>query len=136
MDKMAGQNKTRPRGFTLVELLVVILIVAILMAVAMPLYLDAVTRSKRTACRSNMQTIATAEQAYRARNLPTHNFTSNLANLGLDPSVVCVDGGTYSVAVSTGTQTAQNGNVVPDGGLIITCSIPEHGIFAPSIDGE
>ena len=51
-------------GFTLIELLVVILILAILMAIALPLYLRAVKDSERQTCRSNMQTIAIACQAY------------------------------------------------------------------------
>ena len=55
-------------GFTLIELLVVILILAILMAIALPLYLRAVRDSQRQTCRSNMQTIANAEQAYRVRS--------------------------------------------------------------------
>jgi len=58
------------RGFTLIELLVVILILAILMAIALPLYLRAVRDSNRQTCRSNMQTIANACQAYKVRNVP------------------------------------------------------------------
>src|SRR5215468_8161298 len=50
-------------GFTLIELLVVVLILAILMAVALPLYLNAVADSSRKTCRANMQTIANAVQA-------------------------------------------------------------------------
>ena len=60
-------------GFTLIELLVVILILAILMAIALPLYLRAVKDSERQTCRSNMQTIAIACQAYKVRN-PAHLY--------------------------------------------------------------
>jgi len=60
----------RKGGFTLIELLVVILILAILMAVALPLYLRAVRDSNRQTCRSNMQTIANALQAYKVRSVP------------------------------------------------------------------
>jgi type IV pilus assembly protein PilA len=56
------------KGFTLIELLVVILILAILMAIALPLYLRAVADSERQTCRTNMQTIATALQAYRVHS--------------------------------------------------------------------
>lgn len=54
------------QGFTLMELLVVVLILAILMAVALPLYLRAAEDSARKVCRANMQTIANAVQAARA----------------------------------------------------------------------
>jgi type IV pilus assembly protein PilA len=56
------------KGFTLIELLVVILILAILMAIALPLYLRAVVDSERQTCQTNMQTIATALQAFRVRD--------------------------------------------------------------------
>ena len=60
----------RQGGFTLIELLVVILILAILMAIALPLYLRAVRDSNRQTCRSNMQTVANALQAYKVRSVP------------------------------------------------------------------
>ena len=56
------------KGFTLIELLVVVLILSILMAVALPLYLSAVSDSQRKTCRANMQTIANAVQAARVKN--------------------------------------------------------------------
>ncbi len=124
----------RRKGFTLIELLVVILILAILMAVALPLYLGAVSDSQTKTCRANMQTIANAEAAYKTSN-PLHTYSTNLSdllpNLGSIP--VCPSGGTYSVVISNGSQTS-NGATVPAGGLIVSCTI--HGTFAPGIDSQ
>ncbi|MGC8668713.1 MAG: prepilin-type N-terminal cleavage/methylation domain-containing protein [Chthonomonadales bacterium] len=122
-------------GFTLIELLIVILILAILMSVALPLYLGAVADSQLKVCRANMQTIANAEVAYRTSST-AHTFTTVLTdlntNLGAVP--VCPSGGTYSVQISNGTLTAQNGTTVPAGMLVISCSAAGHGKFAPGID--
>jgi prepilin-type N-terminal cleavage/methylation domain-containing protein len=129
--------KQRSRGFTLIELLIVILVLAILMAVALPQYLAAVAHSEVTVCRSNMQTIANAEQAYRARN-PQHVYTTNLSDLPIDLGAipVCPRNGVYSVVISDGSQTANNGLIVPAGFVIVRCSLASHGVFAPGVDSE
>src|SRR5262252_9979520 len=121
---MRSRRTLRSRkAFTLIELLIVILILAILMAVALPLYLAAVSDSQIKTCRANMQTIANAEQAWKTSN-SAHTYTTTLsdlnANLGSTP--ICPSGGTYSVAISTGASTAQNGSTVPSGGIVISCS--------------
>ena len=66
------------RGFTLVELLVVILILAILMAVALPLYLASIKNSTRRVARANMKTLTTANVAYR---LQKEEFTESIGDL-------------------------------------------------------
>lgn len=131
------------KGFTLIELLIVILVLAILMAVALPLYLAAVADSQLKTCRSNMQTIANAEAAYKTQSTG-HVFTTVLsalnANLGSTP--ICPSAGTYSVVISDGTATANNGTtVVPAGGLVVKCNFAPtggtaHGVFAPGIDSQ
>jgi type IV pilus assembly protein PilA len=125
------------RGFTLIELLIVILVLSVLMAVALPLYVAAVTQSERTVCRSNMQTIANGEQAFRARD-SQHQYTTNLSQLPLDLGSIpiCPHGGSYSVEISDGTATANNGQLVQAGSVVVHCSVPTHGVFAPSIDSE
>jgi type IV pilus assembly protein PilA len=139
---LTGGPARRNRGaFTLIELLIVILILAILMAVALPLYLAAVSDSQVKTCRSNMQTIANAEQAWKTAN-SAHTYTTTLSdlnsNLGATP--VCPSGGSYSVAISTGASTANNGSTVPSGGIVVSCSYgtgsTAHGVFAPGIDSN
>src|SRR5437764_3185101 len=80
---MGYRNRTAFRAFTLIELLIVILILSILMAVALPLYLNAVSDTDMKTCRTNMQTISNAEIAYKTR-VATHTFTTNLALLAPD----------------------------------------------------
>ena len=53
---------------------------AILMAVALPLYLAAVSDSQVKTCRANMQTIANAEAAYKT-STATHVYTTALTDL-------------------------------------------------------
>ena len=131
-------EKRRPsRGFTLIEVLIVILILAILMAVALPLYVGAVTESEVKTCRSNMFSIASAEQAYKTR-ISTHTYTTNMTDLqpDLGSTPICPRAGMYSVTISDGTATANNGQTVPDGGQIVHCSAAGHGVFAPGVDSR
>ena len=135
--KLFRRNRNR-KGFTLIELLIVILVLAILMAVALPLYLSAVSDSQLKTCRSNMQTIANAEQAYKTSD-PGHVYTTNIADLNpnLGSTPICPSAGTYAVAISTGASTANDGvTTVPNGGLVISCTATGHGVFAPGIDAE
>jgi len=137
MTRSWNRSRSKRRGFTLIELLIVILVLAILMAVALPLYLAAVSDSQVKTCRANMQTISNAEAAYKTSNA-AHTYTTTLSNLNanLGATPVCPNGGTYSVVISTGASTANNGTTVPAGGLVVACSTTGHGVFAPGIDSQ
>jgi type IV pilus assembly protein PilA len=111
--------RKRRKGFTLVELLVVVLILAILMAVAIPAYLSAVHESQRRTCRANMQTLAHVEQAYLLKN-PSGGYTSDLNALVADGNIQsvpkCPDNGSYTI--DTGTNNA--------GPITVHCSVADH----------
>jgi len=62
------------KGFTLIELLIVVAIIAILAAIAVPNFLEAQTRAKVSRSKTDMRTIAVAEEAYRLDwNTYTHS---------------------------------------------------------------
>jgi type IV pilus assembly protein PilE len=75
------QINRRVRGFTLVELMVVVVIAAILLAVAAPLYMSQIRQSRRTDARTAVLDLAGREERYFSTNAAS--YTNVAANLGL-----------------------------------------------------
>jgi len=69
----------RNRGFTLIEVMMVVVIVAILTAIAVPAYQKSVKKSHRAAAQSQMLDIANREQQYLVAN---RIYTSTLSDIG------------------------------------------------------
>lgn len=59
-----SENLTRRAGFTISEVLVSVSILSLLAAIAMPRFWLAVDSGKLSACRQNLQNVATALQVY------------------------------------------------------------------------
>jgi type IV pilus assembly protein PilA len=138
----------KQKGFTLVELLVVIVVLAILMAIALPLYMRSVRDSQKKTCRANMQTIAHAEQAYKLRS-PAHQYTEDLTELvGVNADLQTVPRCPSDSAADTTNDYSVTKNA--GGNLTIRCNSDntaeaaehntvgadtDHG-FTPGLDGE
>ncbi|MHC4212235.1 MAG: type IV pilin protein [Planctomycetota bacterium] len=88
----------RRKGFTLIELMVVILIVGILASVAIPILRGRINAAKWSEGKAMMGSIATAIRAYHAENGPTGTAptTLGIAATGLGFAAGDLDG-TYFV---------------------------------------
>lgn len=103
------------KGFTLIELIVVVIIVGILAAIAMPLMGGNVQRARRSEAIAAMGTIRTAERMYFAEH---GNYTGTIAELTPYLNAVDLNGRNYNAA---------NYTVVPADFNILTTGLAANG---------
>jgi type II secretion system protein G len=117
-------SRRKATGFTLVEIMIVVLIIGILLAIAVPNFVKARESSRAKACVANLKQIDSADQQFAMDNkLSAANWTSSAPTLtagSLLPSTsdtsgesgyiralpVCPSGGAYAIPTSiTGVPT-------------------------------
>jgi type IV pilus assembly protein PilA len=75
-------RRSLKRGFTLIELMIVVAIIGILAALAIPNFMKFQARSKQSEAKSNLKSIFTAEKSYYAEH---DTYTPYVADMGFAP---------------------------------------------------
>jgi len=109
------KRKTKERGFTLIEMMIVIAVVGILAAIAIPRYADYRARGWMSAVRTDAKNVYTAVQTYLANNpdaIPAYRSTKGPGLMPAPYDFARVTAGvTISVADTTGDITGSHANL-------------------------
>ena len=125
---------SRIKGFTLIELMIVVAVIGILAAVAYPSYVDHLTRSNRSEGQRELTRLANLQEQLM---VDSRAYTADMTELGLAADPFLTENGFYSIdAVVTGstfvlTATAQNAQYTNDTACR-TLTISDTGAKTPS----
>jgi type IV pilus assembly protein PilE len=100
---MRLQTKNRLLGFTLIELMVVVLIAAILVGIAVPGYQSQIRHSRRTDAKTALLDAAVREEKYLSLS---NVYTTTAASLGYSTLGIPIGSGYYNLYVCVGTAEA------------------------------
>ena len=94
------KSRRDEEGFTLIELMVVVLIIAILIAIAIPTFLGARQRAQDSAAKSDLRNALASAKVYYTDTEDYSGFT-NAELLAIEPSLTDVVGDGTLVIVAT-----------------------------------
>jgi len=102
----AASRTSRSAGFTLIELMVVVIIATILLSIAIPAYTSQIRKSRRTEARTAVLDLASREERFFSTSAA---YTNSAANLGYAAFPAPVGSNYYQLSapvVTAGTATA------------------------------
>jgi type IV pilus assembly protein PilE len=94
-------------GFTLIEVMIVVVVIGVLAAIALPSFLDSVRKSRRADAITELNKVAQAQERWRANNPNFNNADVSTAATGLGlygatlATSYTLNSGYYSIAIGT-----------------------------------
>ena len=110
----------KTKGFSLIELMIVVAIIAIISSVAYPSYQESIAKSRRADAQANLLELAQfMERHYTANNTYQDTSTTPPSAPGLPFTVSPKDGGStfYNIALSAITATSYTLTATPAGAM-------------------
>jgi prepilin-type N-terminal cleavage/methylation domain-containing protein len=112
---MRTKNNLSKRGFTLVEIMIVVAIIGLLAAIAIPNFVKARTAAQKNACIANLKQIEGAKENWALENKKTEGAATTGSEAAINaflrggstPS--CPGGGDYTYGVVGATPTCSLG---------------------------
>jgi len=97
MTRIAGRDyRRRSAGFTLIEVVIVIVIVGILMAVALPGYQDSMRKGRRADAKAGLMDAANREERFM---LDRSTYTADMRELGFAADPMVSEEGHYTIDI-------------------------------------
>lgn len=107
----------KSKGFTLIELMIVVVLLGVLAAIALPAYQDYAQRARRADAKTSLLELQMAMEKWRANN---PFYTTNMANLGYtnqaskegyyNLNIPAASAAGYTLTAAINPATAQNGD--------------------------
>jgi type IV pilus assembly protein PilE len=101
---MNFKNLKNNEGFSLTELLVVLVIIGILVLLALPRLMPVVTKAKTVEAKLNLKQVYILEQSYKFEH---DTYSLNFSDIGFEQEKLIKDGGTarYVIKIEKADQT-------------------------------
>jgi type IV pilus assembly protein PilE len=117
-DLRSGRLSDRQSGFTLIEMMVVVLLLSIIMALSIPGYRQYVQRANRTDATSDLLRLAAAQERFYLQN---GTYATNAQLAAAPPAGLGFTGsktkyGYYNVAITVANATRFTATATADGG--------------------
>ena len=109
---MFSKFQRNQKGFTLIELMIVVVIIGILAALAIPRFMTASTKAKQSEAKQILKQVYVMERAYFQEN---GVYSNNLATIGVEVGTFGSQRYTYTVVVTGPAFVASA--IAPDPGI-------------------
>ncbi|MEW5795548.1 MAG: prepilin-type N-terminal cleavage/methylation domain-containing protein [Candidatus Zixiibacteriota bacterium] len=124
---MFSKFHNRQKGFTLIELMIVVVIIGILAALAIPRFMAATVKAKESEAKTILKQIFTLERTYRQEQ---GAYSNDLNAIGFDVPT----NSRFIYAIDAAAANTFTASATPDGtdaDLVTTFTINEDGTIAP-----